>query len=67
MRGPQIRPHSLAIGTCRRCGKRSYLTRREAKKAARAIHPNVPLRAYQCGQMWHYGHSPDWVRRGDAA
>lgn len=63
----QVRPGNLAVGTCPRCGKRSFTSRRNARRAARAIHPDTPLRAYRCGQHWHYGHTPDWVRRGQAA
>jgi hypothetical protein len=64
---PKTRPRTLAIGTCQRCGKRCYATRREAKRAARALHPDAPLRAYRCGTWWHVGHTPDWVRRGEDA
>lgn len=67
MKRPTGQPRAHVIATCRDCGKRCYLTRRDARRAARAIHPDVPLRAYQCGQWWHYGNTPQWIRRGDAA
>lgn len=63
--GPSIRARSLATGTCLDCGKRAYLSRRDAKQAARALHPDVALRPYQCGRWWHVGRTRDWVRRGD--
>ncbi len=54
------------------CGKRSYLTRKDAKDAARRVggdprrgHPN----AYECAQVpgaWHGGLLPPEVARGTA-
>jgi hypothetical protein len=40
---------------CATCGKKSYLTRREAKRAAaQALGRGVKLtRAYRCGEYWH--------------
>jgi len=50
---------------CPTCGKRCFPTRRAAKKAARRWFPNETLRPYQCDGVWHIGHTPAWVRRGD--
>ena len=49
--------------TCE-CGKRSYMNRANAKKAARRI--DRSLHAYKCklSGLWHIGHLPDVVRRG---
>lgn len=48
--------HALHVGRCRRCGKRRYPTRRDARRAARLAHPGEHLRAYRCGGYWHIGH-----------
>lgn len=49
---------------CPACGKKSYRTRKDAKKAARTFHPNDRMSAYQCrhedGLGWHFGHSDLW-------
>ena len=52
------------FGQCPDCGKLTYSTRRAAKTAARAAHPGTPMRVYQCGDYWHYGNTPGWVKRG---
>ncbi|SES04265.1 hypothetical protein [Streptomyces qinglanensis] len=62
---PHIAPEHLALGTCPTCGRKSYLTRREARRAARAIHPHTALRAYKCGDHWHNGHTSAWRKRGE--
>lgn len=67
MRRRHIPPQALAVATCPVCGKRSFKSRRDARRAARAIHPGEVLRAYKCGEHWHVGHTPDWVRRGEDA
>lgn len=44
---------------CGTCGKWTYRSRKSARKAARALHPNDGrLQAYRCavGRGWHYGH-----------
>lgn len=48
--------NALQVGRCRRCGKRCYPTRREARRAARLAHPGEHMRAYRCGGYWHLGH-----------
>lgn len=60
----ETRPRNLAVGICPVCGKRSYTSRRAARRAARALHPAAVLRAYRCGQHWHVGHNPPWLKRG---
>lgn len=52
------------IGTCSSCGKQSYRTRKEAKRAFARIFPGEKLSAYQCGTVWHYGHLSVVVRKG---
>lgn len=52
------------MGRCA-CGKLRYLSRADAKRAARALHPDTALRPYICGPVWHIGHTPQWVKRGD--
>jgi hypothetical protein len=39
----------------------------QAKNAARFLHPHDNLRAYRCGDFWHYGHNSPWITRGEAA
>lgn len=41
------------------CGKWTYLCRRDARRAARVLHPGTHLRAYLCrvsDGAWHLGH-----------
>lgn len=45
---------------CASCRKGAYLSRKEARKAARAHHPGEALSAYRCPVdpgSWHYGHA----------
>lgn len=58
-------PGNAWVRECPTCGKRSFPTRRAAKQAARAWFPNEALRAYQCGDSWHIGHTPRSVKRGE--
>lgn len=46
--------------TCRYDGKTLYMTRREARRQARATHPDKVLNAYYCplGNGYHYGNLP---------
>lgn len=44
---------------CHRCQKFGYLSRGDAKLAARTFHPGDHLSAYPCpgtACFWHYGH-----------
>jgi hypothetical protein len=43
----------LQLGVCGRCGRARYLSRREARHAARIAAPGARLRAYRCGTFWH--------------
>ena len=43
----------LQLGTCGRCGRARYLTRPEARRAARIAAPGARLWAYRCGDSWH--------------
>ncbi|MFG1709194.1 hypothetical protein ACFLIM_38985 [Nonomuraea sp. M3C6] len=43
------------FGYCKECGSLRYRNKRMAKVAARQIHPGQNLRAYKCGDYWHYG------------
>lgn len=67
MTAPRLRPQNLSVGTCPDCGKQQCPTRRDAVRAARAIHPNTALRAYRCGHGWHVGNTPTWRKRGQYA
>lgn len=54
------------VATCG-CGKRSYLTRREARQAYHRVHPSERrMNAYLCpvGGLWHIGHLPGSVAKG---
>lgn len=64
MSGGHGRPENAWTRQCPACGKRAYSTRKEARRAARAISPSDALRAYQCGDVWHIGHTPRWVKQG---
>ncbi|WND34016.1 hypothetical protein RI578_06770 [Streptomyces sp. BB1-1-1] len=46
-------PQQLAVGRCPDCGKATYLSRRDAKRAARGMFPGVHHRPVQCGDRWH--------------
>lgn len=59
------RPGVLRLSKTRcACGKWAYLCRRDARRAARALHPGEHLRAYPCrtqdaagaAARWHLGH-----------
>lgn len=54
--------------TCPDCGKKSYRTRKAARKMRRVYHPGDRQSAYECpyGNGWHYGHTPTYGRRGAA-
>lgn len=56
------------IGVCPSCGKRSYPSKADAKKAVRQLHKKHGghLSVYRCGTAWHFGHLPAAVRAGDA-
>lgn len=43
------------FGYCKQCGRVRYGTKRTAKVAARQMHPGQNLRAFKCGDYWHYG------------
>lgn len=43
---------------CPTCGKRRYLTRKQARQFARKLHPGERLSPYKCGDYWHLGHLP---------
>jgi hypothetical protein len=42
------------FGCCKECGRVRYASKRTAKAAARQIHPGKKLRAFECGDYWHY-------------
>jgi hypothetical protein len=50
---------------CPECGKYRYLTKSEAKRAARRIKGRIGrLNAYRCGDFFHLGHLPGGVIQG---
>lgn len=59
-------PVNCSIGTCPRCGKQLFKTRKAAKKAMHAIHQGAHgLSVYGCGDGYHYGHLAPQVKKGD--
>lgn len=56
-----------SVGRCPECGKFSYQSRSDAKRAAKINHPGERLTAYLCrhpdGLGWHYGHNTIWRHR----
>lgn len=58
------REHYTWTGSCPDCGKRSFTTRKAAKKAARRIGDGDHMSAYRCGGYWHIGHLPTAIIRG---
>lgn len=40
--------------TCPVCGKKSYLSRKGARQAARILYPGRRKRIYGCGDYWHF-------------
>ena len=55
----------MSIATCS-CGKMSYMSRSDAKKAARAMLPSVHASAYQCdiSGYYHFGRLAPEITRG---
>ncbi|MGP4114622.1 hypothetical protein ACTWP5_27400 [Streptomyces sp. 4N509B] len=58
-------PKGLYVGTCPICHKHQYRTRQDARRVGRSLYPGHVLRAYRCGEYWHFGHIPQDVRRGE--
>jgi len=53
------------VGNCPRCGKRRYITRKDAKTAYKLFFPGRTMNTYQCGEYWHYGNKgPNHGRHG---
>lgn len=59
---PEVR--RLPTASCPMCGKVRYLSRKQARDAARRLRGSGHLNAYRCGEFWHLGHLPDPVRAG---
>lgn len=61
------RPHD-PVGTCPDCGKQRFGTRKAAKNFMKRKHPVLGpyqyMSTYQCGEYWHYGHTPYEIARG---
>lgn len=47
------------------CGKVRFLSRKDAKIAAKRLFPGDHLNAYECDGWWHFGHKPERVIRGE--
>lgn len=61
---------NIVFGTTNQCGKRAYLSRKEARKATRRLKQEGKgdrMREYRCPDCdrWHIGHLPQRVYRGD--
>ena len=56
----------MTLTACASCGKRYYVSRKVARKAARRNHPGQHMSAYLgCdGSGWHLGHLPGVVTSG---
>lgn len=56
-KGQALRPIDADrhFGYCKECGRIRYASKRMAKVAARQMHPGQRLRAFACGDYWHYG------------
>lgn len=58
----QPRKHDAGKGpltlTCPDCGKLCYETRQQARQAGRHLYPDTTIRAYRCGQWFHYTSQP---------
>lgn len=52
------------VATCALCGKVCYLTRADAKKAARTVNPSEHFSPYTCNGMWHFGKLSPTIARG---
>lgn len=55
--------HVTPAGKCA-CGKERYVSRKTARHAAKANHPDAHLSPYRCGRYWHYGHLKKRVLEG---
>lgn len=60
-------PAGVQAFTCD-CGKRAYVSRKDAKRAAEEIERSGGGSAYRCphnDSAWHWGHLPPWVKSGE--
>lgn len=48
-----MNPSGICSSTCTHCGKVSYQSRSDARRAARIIHPGQRMRAYRRHGAWH--------------
>ncbi len=55
----------LQLGPCDACGKQRYGSRKDARKAAKHLHPDTHMQAYRCGRYWHIGR-PYFATRAEA-
>ena len=44
---------AYAFATCGDCGKHGYVSKQQAKQAARSLYPGTRMRVYRCGTLWH--------------
>ncbi|MCC9154852.1 hypothetical protein LZP81_31080 [Streptomyces parvulus] len=47
-------PRQLMVGTCPKDGKACFLSRQDARRAARGMFPGQHHRAFKCGDRWHF-------------
>ncbi|MFD4258174.1 hypothetical protein ACFWR9_11225 [Streptomyces sp. NPDC058534] len=47
-------PAHLMVGYCKPCGRASFLSRRDAKRAAKGMFPGQHHRPIRCGDRWHF-------------
>lgn len=54
------------VGRCPECGKKRFLSRKDARAHIRDNLPNERMSPYPCGRYWHFGHLKAAVIRGSA-
>lgn len=52
------------VRTCDACGKRCFVSRKDARKYSRTQMPGNNWSIYKCGEYWHYGHKPADMKSG---
>lgn len=50
----QNKPNGYPGARCPACGKVRFPTRRSARKWGRHQYPAAKIRAYKCGNFWHF-------------
>lgn len=68
MKSESLRVYGYVPGgeTCPATGKRTWRSRRDAKKVAKRVNPGEHMSAFRCAGCdgWHLGHLPRGVAKG---